>query len=331
MNVRGLAVAAIAAGLCVAFPVLGAAPPGWAVAGSAPADYDFAVDTSTAASGKTSASITAKPGAKKDGFGALMQTVAADDYRGARWRLSGYLRVEAADRALMWMRVDGSGGKILAFDNMDSRPVSGTTGWKQYNIVLDVPPESVDIAFGFLLVGSGKLWGDGFRLENVDATVPVTASGPVLARAPANPDFEGTVSSQSAIWVPRRFSFHLANCDVPNFGNACREMGRSIGSILRQLGARDVAVNNYEATFSALVPIESARPVPANPQIVPARWDTVTLDLSIASNPAHGAEPTSQFAAGFLALFATRNISQNGGARGTTTLEVLRPISATAP
>jgi hypothetical protein len=202
MNPRSLAFALFAMGICSALPILAAAPPGWVIAGSAPADYEFAVDSTTAASGKRSASITARSGAKSAGFGTLMQTVAADDYRGARIRLSGYLRTEAANRAQMWMRVDGDSGKVLAFDNMDSRPVTGTTGWTRYGIVLEVPPDSVDIAFGFFLISGGKAWGDGFKLEKVDNSVPVTSALRTLPRSPANPDFEDEDPSQVRTAVP---------------------------------------------------------------------------------------------------------------------------------
>jgi hypothetical protein len=174
----------------LSFEVLAAAPAGWNIAGSAPHDYEFTIDTTTAASGKQSALITAKPGAQAGGFGTLMQMIAADNYRGGRWRLSGYLRTESASRAQMWMRVDGSDRKVLSFDNMDSRAVTGTTGWTKYEIVLDVPEDSADIAFGFFLLGSGKTWGDNFRLERVEDSVPATAHGRPLARAPMNLDFE---------------------------------------------------------------------------------------------------------------------------------------------
>jgi hypothetical protein len=327
MNLRALAVAAVAAGLGVAFPTLASAPPGWVIAGTAPADYEFAVDTTTAATGKASASITAKRGARNDGFGTLMQTVAADDYRGARWRLSGYLRTDATSRAQMWMRVDGSGGKVLAFDNMDSRPVTGTTGWTQYDIVLDVPSESVDIAFGFFLISSGKVWGDDFRLEKVDATVPVTAAGPMLSRVPANPDFEDTVLSQTAVWVPRKFRFAV----VPGCGTSpasafdpCDGLRNDIASILQQLGARDVVVTNYEATFSALEPVEGAKEAPANLQRAQARWDKVTFNNS--------ALVMHLMNTSILPLFATRNLSQVVAKLGQRmTVEVLRPVSAAAP
>lgn len=166
-------------------------PAGWHVAGSAPTQYEFS-QAATAVSGKYGALIAAKS-ETAGGFGTLMQTIAADDYRGARWRLSGFMKTEKAGRAQMWMRVDGPEGKVLAFDNMDSRVVTGTTDWKRYEIVLDVPSTSIDIAFGFFLAQTGKVWGDNFKLEKVDATVPVTSVSPCvpgMPKAPANPDFE---------------------------------------------------------------------------------------------------------------------------------------------
>jgi hypothetical protein len=322
MNLRKLAVAAMATGLGVALPALASAPPGWVIAGSAPADYEFAVDTTTAASGKKSASISAKRGAREDGFGTLMQTIAADSYRGARWRLSGYLRTDAASRAQMWMRVDGAGGKVLAFDNMDSRPVTGTTGWKQYDIVLDVPSDSVDIAFGFFLISSGKVWGDNFRLEKVDVTVASTASGPLLSRVPANPDFEDTVSSQTAIWVPRKLRFVAFGGCTPNASpySPCDSLRGNITSVLQQLGARDLVINAYEATFSVLEPVEAATPPPINMQKVMARWDKVTIsNLGWIGG---------QLKADVLPLFATRSLSQ---VPRWTTVEVLRQVSAAPP
>jgi hypothetical protein len=119
-----------------------------------------------------------------------MQIVAADDYRGTRLRFSGYLRTVDADRSQMWMRVDGPNHEVLAFDNMDSRPVTGTTEWGRYDVVLDVPRNSVDVAFGFFLAGRGKAWGADFQLEKVGTAVPVTSRGPLLPRKPSNMDFE---------------------------------------------------------------------------------------------------------------------------------------------
>ena len=184
--------------ICIAWfgaqPAWAELPLGWFVAGSAPNDYEFSVDSSTAQSGQSSALIAAKSGVNSTGFGTLMQVIDAENYRGARWRMSGYLKTSGVARAQMWMRVDGPDKKILSFDNMDSRPARGTTSWTRYEIVLDVPADSVDIAFGFFLIqGSGKVWGDSFKFEKVDSTVPVTApaaAAPVLSKEPINTDFE---------------------------------------------------------------------------------------------------------------------------------------------
>jgi hypothetical protein len=180
--------------LIAAFSAVAEIPSGWIVAGNAPRDYDFSRDASTAANGRYSALISAKPGITSNGFGTLMQIVDAGNYRGARWRLSGYMKTDDVDKAQMWMRVDGLDKQILGFDNMDSRPVRGTTAWARYEIVLDVPADSTDIAFGFFLAqGHGKVWGDSFKLEKVDLTIPVTAPSGVTAprpKDPVNTDFE---------------------------------------------------------------------------------------------------------------------------------------------
>jgi hypothetical protein len=194
---KGFTFRSMLVALSVAFVGVGSVmadiPAGWLIAGSAPKDYEFSRDGTTAASGKFSASITAKSGAS--GFGTLMQIIGADNYRRARWKLSGYLKTENATRAQMWMRVDGPDHKIVSFDNMDSRPVTGTTGWTRYEIVLNVPADGVDIAFGFFLAQAGKVWGDNFRLEKIESTVPVTSPPPPppepsRPKAPVNTDFE---------------------------------------------------------------------------------------------------------------------------------------------
>ena len=185
-------------GLTITELAWAAAPPGWTVAGNTPTNYEFAVTTATPVSGSKSASITAKPTATSNGFGTLMQIIAADDYRGSRLRLSGYLRTANADRSQMWMRVDGPNQQVLEFDNMDSRSVTGTTAWKRYDIVLDVPRQSVDIAFGFLLAGRGEVWGADFELEKVGAAVPVTSRGPILPRQPINLNFEMAAAQGNA-------------------------------------------------------------------------------------------------------------------------------------
>lgn len=164
-------------------------PAGWFAAGSEPNDYDMGSEPGTRRPGGRHAFIRARPESK--GFGTMMQAIDAANYRGQRLRLSGYLRTKDAGKAQMWMRVDGSQQRVLAFDNMETRALKGDNDWKSYAIVLDVPEEAVDVAFGFLLSNQGTIWADDFRLETVGKDVPVTemSTVPKFGREPVNLDF----------------------------------------------------------------------------------------------------------------------------------------------
>src|SRR5262249_26334575 len=64
---------------------------------------------------------------------------------------------------------------MLGFDNMQNRPVTGTTDWKQYAVVLEVPKQALCLTFGTLLVGPGEIWVDDLKLEVVARqTTPTT-------------------------------------------------------------------------------------------------------------------------------------------------------------
>ncbi|HXP67028.1 MAG TPA: hypothetical protein VN815_16240 [Steroidobacteraceae bacterium] len=174
-------------------------PTGWMVAGSAPKDFEFSRDPNESWQGHNSALISAKPGVVSNGFGTLMQTISAEDYRGGRLRLSGYLKTRDAVRAQMWMRVDATDRSVASFDNMDSRPITGTTDWTRYDIVLNAPSNSADVAFGFLLSQGGKVWGSSFKLERADASAAVTSAAPAaLPKQPMNLDFKAAADAAAS-------------------------------------------------------------------------------------------------------------------------------------
>jgi hypothetical protein len=180
--------------LLAPFALAGADPPaGWIKAGSHPAEYDVGVDTTTPrAGGKASGFIRAKAG-ELHGFGTLMQTADAGAFRGKRVRLSGYVKSQdvLSGWSGMWLRIDGSRGEMLGFDNMQSRPIKGTTDWTRYEVVLDVPNEAAALAFGVLLGGNGHVWLDDLAFEVVAPTVPTTGVGPAEPPGPPrNLDFE---------------------------------------------------------------------------------------------------------------------------------------------
>lgn len=163
---------------------------GWWTTGSAPQDFDFAITQSGCVAVKC-AFIRAK-GSNPGGFGTLMQQLAPDNYIGKRVRVSAMIKTFGAERAGLWLRIDGPNGQQLGFFNMDEHPITGTTDWKRYSAVLDVPPAAVGVAFGYFLYGKGQAWADDFKLETVDKDVPVSASSGAkpLPKAPTNLGFD---------------------------------------------------------------------------------------------------------------------------------------------
>ncbi len=53
--------------------------------------------------------------------------------------------------------------------------VRGTTGWKQYSLVLDVPVDAQTLSYGALLLSRGQVWIDDATFEEVGKDVPESA------------------------------------------------------------------------------------------------------------------------------------------------------------
>jgi hypothetical protein len=146
----------------------------WREGGPTRENYEIEVDNENAMTGSGSGHIWQTDYAE-DAFGALTQSFPADEYRGQRLRLLGWVQTNTVrGEASLWMRVDGPGGKVLAFDNMSRRRVVNTSDWTMNFIVMDVPPEAEQILFGLLLVGDGEAWVDCLSFEVVDDEVPTT-------------------------------------------------------------------------------------------------------------------------------------------------------------
>ncbi len=85
-------------------------------------------------------------------------------YEGNSITLSGWVRTEGVDGgwAGLWMRIDPN----VAFDNMEQRGITGSTGWTRYEITLDMDPvRTKQIVIGGLLAGTGKASFDDFTLS----------------------------------------------------------------------------------------------------------------------------------------------------------------------
>ena len=110
-------------------------PKGWFAAGSHPKDYEMFVDKTITHSGTSSATLKSIV-PKINGFGTLMQSIKADEYRGKRLRMSGFVRsADVVEWSGLWLRIDGTKSEMLGFDNMQDRAIKGTTDWKKYEIV----------------------------------------------------------------------------------------------------------------------------------------------------------------------------------------------------
>lgn len=162
-------------------------PEGWIITGQGrPNLYRIGVDPSLPGAVKIE-TIDRSNMIVADAMGSLMQSIAADDYRGRLVRISAELRSRGAERGVLWMRVDPDGGRHLRFDNMYQRktngPLRGDVDWVERSIVLDVPDEAVSIHYGIMLGGGGELWARNFKVESlplgsVEITQPKALPGP---------------------------------------------------------------------------------------------------------------------------------------------------------
>jgi hypothetical protein len=151
-----------------------ASPEGWFRAGSDPS-YSIERDTVVTRQGSSTGRL-ASTGPSK-GFGTMMQSFDPGEYLGKRVRMAAFVKAkDVKSWAGLWMRVDGNSAQVLSFDNMQDRPIKGTSDWKSYNIVLDVPGEANSVAFGILLDGTGTVWISDVRFEVVETSVATTGS-----------------------------------------------------------------------------------------------------------------------------------------------------------
>ncbi len=139
--------------------------------------------------GGTAAAKISSVGEPK-GYGAIIQSVEAMKYAGKRVRFTAWVKTADVTRfAGLVMRVEGKRpGDTLAFDNMQDRPLRSSAGWRQHEVVLDVPANASRFHIGVMLSGKGTVWLDDGKIEVVDNSAPTTGSKKPVG--PRNSDFE---------------------------------------------------------------------------------------------------------------------------------------------
>lgn len=168
------------------------APQGWWKNGSKAEHYTVGTDQNQTFRGKPSAYVQATQ-SNDDQFGGMMQTISGETFLGKRVRMSGWMKTEEVTKSgNLWVRVDGETRSGVQFDNMHDRAPKGTTDWKEYSIVLDVPTNAKSLSYGFFLGGNGKVWVSDTKIEPVGPEVPstnLTKPPPTLPAQPVNLGF----------------------------------------------------------------------------------------------------------------------------------------------
>src|ERR1035441_1796633 len=174
---------------------LDGSPLGWRGGGQG---YELGVDHEVSRVSGASGRVRSVDLPGRQGFWTLAQCFAATAFRGTVVRYSGFLKTaDVRGWAGLWMRVDDGDGETLRFDNMADpvdRSIAGSTDWAQYEIVLDIPPEAKTICLGFLLAGTGAVWGDDLEFGVLDGPISDEVRAGIHLRwateKPANLGFE---------------------------------------------------------------------------------------------------------------------------------------------
>jgi hypothetical protein len=143
-------------------------PSNWVKRGGSPDKYDAGIDKGAGQNGINAATIKSITkdidGKSMDGFASLGQSFNPSKYLGKKIKLSGYVKsADVTGWASLWMRIDQPSKYTLA--NMQGKFVRGTSEWTMCEIILDVPKDTKNIAFGGLLNGSGQMWFDNLKIE----------------------------------------------------------------------------------------------------------------------------------------------------------------------
>lgn len=179
---------------------VGQAPVGW----DSPTKINYEVELTEEKpkSGRRAALLRSGSGAGADGaeFGNLMQAFEAAPFRGGRVRFRGAVRVQASERAQLWMRVDRDKDKIGFFGNA-GRPPTVSNEWQYFEIIGDVDEDAVVINIGIILVGKGKAWLDDVSFEELGKVIALAEP----ARPLTNRGLENLVAFTRLLGYVRHF------------------------------------------------------------------------------------------------------------------------------
>lgn len=150
---------------------------GWDLIGSDPMTYKMGTRYDKERGSKVG--FLRSSGAKKenDHYGTMLQSSTSSNIDSDMVRLTGFLRSnDVQNWSGMWVRLEDTQGKILAFKDMMDAPIRGTTDWNKYELLLKVPDNAVKITFGVLINGIGSVSMDDFKLEQIKNNIVIDRS-----------------------------------------------------------------------------------------------------------------------------------------------------------
>lgn len=251
----------VLATMAVASPDAGGGlPRGWFVGGTDPTSYS--VEAKAGQCSARAAVLESRPTVKPQGSVTVMQLFRAEKYRGQRVRFSGTVATkDVAGWSGLFLRVDGPEKRTLAFDNMQQRPLKGTTSCSTQAVVVDVAPTAEFIALGILLDGEGSAELSNIALEPVKVEdVPSTSlvNAPVVLASTKDPREDDAIGRVGYAWFGEKTVGGYLNEVGPGLWRWKGESritydGKTMqveqGLVLPALGA-EAQVEPYHGTFT---------------------------------------------------------------------------------
>ncbi|MGE3466563.1 MAG: hypothetical protein AB7J13_06485 [Pyrinomonadaceae bacterium] len=153
---------------------------GWLVPGDNDRrNYQFTLDGSVKRQGKWSLSVRSLvPNATAPNNTFVQQQINVEAYRNRRVRFSVFAKTLDVENVNFWMQISAVNMVVLNDDRMKGRELKGSSDWSRYDIAMDVPISSSIVVLGVSMTGSGQLWIDDLKFEEVGFDVPVTGHKP---------------------------------------------------------------------------------------------------------------------------------------------------------
>lgn len=156
-------------------------------------EYESGIMTSGSYEGSACAFIKSRTDSDGIGGGRLWQAFEpSGKWLEKRIRMSAHIKtVNVKNAAGMYLKIYTKNYKISDF-MLPDRALSGNTDWARYEIVAEIPYDSVMLSFGVWLEGSGEVRVDAFKFEIVGSDVKITATRSERQfDEPVNLNFEG--------------------------------------------------------------------------------------------------------------------------------------------